>query len=109
MGEVTRKFLERRNDNISIKQVVLSFANMYYFSHKGGQDSYLEITQDRERCILNGSAAKEKKAVYFSSGGGSHEISEQTIGHPVCLISKLPVVYAATQISADKPVHLQTP
>jgi hypothetical protein len=40
MGEVTRKFLERRNDNISIKQVVLSFANMYYFIHKGGQDSY---------------------------------------------------------------------
>jgi hypothetical protein len=29
MNEVTRKILERRTDNISIKQVGLSFANMY--------------------------------------------------------------------------------
>lgn len=99
MGEVTRKFLERRNDNSSIKQVVLSFANMYYFSHKGGQDSYLESKQDRERCILNGSVGKENKACYILSDGGSREIREQTIMYPVCLISMTAVVYAAPQIS----------
>jgi hypothetical protein len=100
MGEVTRKFLERRNNNISTKQVVLSFANMYYFIHKGGQDSYLEIILDRERCILNGISAKGNMAGYILSGGGSREIREQTIKYPVCLISMPPVVYAAPQISA---------